>query len=228
MHSVFKDPGAALLLMALCGSQALAQTPHTHEHSFQHAEQWAGYFDDPKRDEWQKPHEVIGALKLVPDATVADIGAGTGYFSVRFAHMLPKGRVYAVDLEPDMVKYLTERAKKENLANMTPVAAAPDDPRLPAPVDLAIFVDVYHHVADRLRYLQKLRDSIKPGGRVAIIDFQRDAATGPPKSSRIPPDQVKADFKRAGYVLANEHTFLPDQYFLVFRVARKGEESSKQ
>ena len=224
MRCVWDRLGAALVLLAAaCVSQAFAQSPHTHEHSFQHAEEWATYFDDPKRDAWQKPHEVINALKLAPDAVVADIGAGTGYFSVRFAHMLPQGRVYAVDVESDMVKYLAERAKKENLPNLTPIAAAPDDPRLPAPVDLAIMVDVFHHVGDRERYLQKLRNAIKPGGRVAIIDFKVDATMGPPKSARIPPEQVKADFKRAGYVLANEHTFLPDQYFLVFRLPRKGE-----
>jgi SAM-dependent methyltransferase len=217
MHCFRGKLGAALLAALACVAQAFAQSPHTHEHSFQDAEQWAKYFDDPKRDAWQKPHEIVNALKLAPDAAVADIGAGTGYFSVRFAHMLPQGRVYAVDVEPDMVKYLAERAKKENLPNLTPIAAAPDDPHLPAPVDLAIFVDVLHHVSARERYLQKLRASLKPGGRVAIIDFKPDASMGPPKSARIPPDQAKADFKRAGYVLADEHTFLPDQYFLVFR-----------
>ena len=206
-----------ILLAIAVVAAGMAQVPHQH-HPPDSAE-YARVLEDPKRDSWQKPHEVIGALKLAPDATVADIGAGTGYFSVRFAHMLPQGRVYAVDIEPDMVEYLAERAKKENLPNIVPVAAAPDDPRLPAPVDLAILVDVFHHVADRGRYLQKLRDSLKPSGRVAIIDFQRDAEMGPPKSARIPPDQVKADFKRAGYVLASEHTFLPDQYFLVFRRA---------
>ena len=212
----------------VCALLSVAQTPSTHEHSFQHAEQWAGYFDDPKRDAWQKPHEILNALKLPANAAVADIGAGTGYFSVRFAHMLPQGRVYAVDLEPDMVKYLGERAKKENLANLIPIAATPNDARLPAPVDLALFVDVYHHVNDRERYLEKLRASLKPGGRIAIIDFKDNAQMGPPKSARIPPEQVKADFNRAGYVLANEHTFLPDQYFLVFRVAGKGEKSGER
>ncbi len=217
MRNIRARLGSALLVVIASGSQVFGQTPQTHEHSFQHAEQWAKYFDDPQRDSWQKPHEIISALKLAPDAAVADIGAGTGYFSVRFAHMLPQGRVYAVDVEPDMVKYLAERAKKENLTNLTPIAAAPDDPHLPAPVDLAIFVDVLHHVNDRAGYLEKLRASLKPGGRVAIIDFKGDAPMGPPKSARIPPERVKADFKRAGYALADEHTFLPDQYFLVFR-----------
>ena len=97
----------------LMAGNALAQAPHTHEHRFSDADSWAKVFDDPERDRWQKPHEVIMALKLAPDAKVADIGAGTGYFAARLAHMAPNGRIYAVDLEPDMVKYLAERAKRE-------------------------------------------------------------------------------------------------------------------
>ena len=85
------------------GGPVAAQTPHTHQHSFGDADKWAKVFDDPERDAWQKPHEVIQALALKPDAVVADIGAGTGYFSVRLAHMVPQGRVYGVDTEPDMV-----------------------------------------------------------------------------------------------------------------------------
>src|SRR5205085_2969879 len=131
---------------------ALAQAPQNHQHTFEDAGRWAGVFDDPKRDEWQKPHEVILALALAPDAVVADIGAGTGYFAVRFARMLPKGKVYAADIEPDMVRHLTQRAKREQLANVFAVQSAPDDARLPEKVDLALLVDTYHHIDDRSRY----------------------------------------------------------------------------
>src|SRR5258705_12360638 len=127
-----------LAIAALTGASAIAQSPDHANHKFSGAEHWAKVFDDPERDKWQKPHEVITALKLAPDQSVADIGAGTGYFAVRFAHMLPQGRVYGVDVEPDMVKYLGERAKKENLANLTAVAGAPDNARVPAAVDLVI------------------------------------------------------------------------------------------
>jgi SAM-dependent methyltransferase len=133
--------------------------------------------------------------------------------------MLQKGRVYGVDVEPDMVKYLGERAKKENLANLTAVAGAPDDARIPAPVDLVILVDVYHHIDQRADYFRKLRASLKPGGRIAIIDFRMDAPTGPPKNARIAPDRVKAEMQNAVYVLGAEHAFLPNQYFLIFKPA---------
>ena len=205
--------------VALAAAPAMAQSPHTHDHSFGDAEKWARVFDDPKRDAWQKPHEVIRALAVKPDAVIADIGAGTGYFAVRFAHMVPKGRVYGVDTEPDMVKHLAERASREGLRNIVALAATPGDPRLPERVDLVILVDVFHHVEDRERYFSKLRDSLKAGGRVAVIDFRMDSPEGPPKAARIPPEQVKAELKRAGYALDREHGFLPNQYFLVFRPA---------
>lgn len=210
----------AFLVAALPAGQSLAQAPHRHDHGFGDAEKWSKVFDDPKRDAWQKPHEVIRALALKPDAIVADIGAGTGYFAVRFAHMTPKGRVYGVDTEPDMVKHLAERAKRDGLGNLVAVAATPGDPKLPEKADLVILVDVYHHVENRERYFASLRDSLRPGGRVAVIDFRMDSPVGPPKAARIEPGQVKAELARAGYVLEREHGFLPNQYFLVFRPAQ--------
>jgi len=194
-----------------------AQSPHSHDHSFSGADQWAKIFDDPQRDAWQRPHEVIQALKLKPDAVIADIGSGTGYFSARFAHMVPKGRVYGIDTEPDMVKYLADRAKREGLNNVTAVQAKPGDPRLPEPADLVILVDVYHHLENREQYFRQLQAALKPAGRLVVIDFRMDAPQGPPVTARIAPEQVKAELQRAGYRLAEEHGFLPSQYFLVFQ-----------
>jgi len=206
-------------LLALLATPAPAQTADHHQHRFSDAEKWAKIFDDPARDEWQKPDEVIRALKLAPEALVADIGAGTGYFAVRLARAVPKGQVYGVDAEPDMVRYLTQRAQREGLANLTAVAAKPADPGLPAAVDLVILVDTYHHVPDRERYFRELKKALKPGGRLAIIDFTPDSPVGPPKGARIPAATVKEELARAGYALAEEHGFLPNQYFLVFRSA---------
>ena len=208
---------AALVLVTLTAASVSAQTVDHDQHSFSGAEKWAKVFDDPERDAWQKPDEVIRALKLAPDAVVADIGAGTGYFAVRFARAVPRGRVYGVDAESDMVRYLTERAKREGLANLTAVAARPRDPGIPGAVDLVILVDTYHHVPDRERYFRNLQKSLKPGGRLAVIDFTLDAPVGPPKKARIPADRVKRELNRAGYEVAQEHAFLPHQYFLVFR-----------
>lgn len=209
--------GVALSFALAPAGPTAAQAPHTQAHSFGNARKWARVFDDPKRDAWQKPHEVIQALALTPDAVIADIGSGTGYFAARFAYMVPQARVYGVDTEPDMVKYLSERAKREGLKNVTAVQAGPGDPRLPEKADVIVLVDVYHHIDDRERYFRRLQNSLKSGGRVAVIDFRMDSPVGPPESARIEPGRVKAEMESAGYLLAQEHTFLPNQYFLVFR-----------
>ncbi len=209
-----------LLLGGYAPGAARAQSPHSHHHDFAGAEHWARVFDDPERDAWQKPHQVIEALKLAPDAAVADIGAGTGYFSARLAHFVPQGRVYAVDLEPDMVKYLAERAKRDGLANLSAVQGAADDAKLPAKVDLVLMVDVYHHIEQRESYFRKLAASLKAGARVAIIDFNAASQMGPPRTERIAPERVVAEMDKAGFRLLREERFLPNQYFLTF--AAKG------
>ena len=205
----------AAFAAALSWPATAQQHPHA-QHRFEDAERWARVFDDPERDAWQKPHQVIQALKLAPDARVADVGAGTGYFAVRLANMLPQGKVYAVDVESDMVKYLGERARKEKLWNLQPVQGARADARLPEKVDLILLVDVYHHIEDRTEYFRRLAASLAPGGRVAVIDFKLDAPAGPPRAARIAPDRVKDELARAGLRLVEEHGFLPHQYFLVF------------
>jgi ubiquinone/menaquinone biosynthesis C-methylase UbiE len=188
------------------------------EHHFDPNES-AKSFDDPARDAWQMPDRVIAALNLKRGQSVADIGAGTGYFSVRLAKSDATPKVYAVDIEPQMVSYLRDRAAKEGLANVAAVQAAADTPNLPEPVDLVLIVDTYHHIGDREMYFRKLAKSLKPGGRVAIIDFKPDSPEGPPKEFRFAPEKFKSEMGKAGYKLAAQHDFLPRQQFLIFEVA---------
>jgi SAM-dependent methyltransferase len=209
---------AALIAFSFC-ALALAQAPSsdTHQHDFRDVAKWSQVFDAAERDEWQKPDEVLRVLSPAPDALVADIGAGTGYFTMRLAPLVPRGRVYAVDVETEMVKHISLRAAARGFANVIAVRGSPEDPRLPGTIDLALVVDAYHHIEDREFYFSKLRGRMKPGGRLAVIDFKPGAPMGPPEASRLAPEQVKAELDKAGFLFAEEHDFLPHQYFLVFR-----------
>jgi ubiquinone/menaquinone biosynthesis C-methylase UbiE len=214
-----------LALFFLSAALALSQSKEHEkahadhmEHHFDPKES-AKSFDDPARDTWQLPDRVIAALNLKRGQIVADIGAGTGYFSVRLAKSEAAPKVYAADIEPSMVSYLRERAAKDGLNNMTAIQAAADQPNLPEPVDLILFVDTYHHIGDRETYFRKLAKSIKPGGRVAIIDFKPDSPEGPPREFRFRPEKFKSEMGKAGYKLAAQHDFLPRQQFLIFEVA---------
>jgi len=207
-----------LLFLALAGGTTLAGAQHGAQplhQRFDDAGRWAQVFDDPARDAWQKPDEVVRALALAPDATVADIGAGTGYFAVRLARAVPQGRVYAADVSPSMVRHLAARAAEAKLPNLVAVQAGTDDPHLPGAVDLALLVDTYHHIGDRSAYFARLRASLTATGRLAIIDFRPDSPVGP-RHGRVAPEAVKAELALAGYRLVATHDFLPNQYFLVF------------
>ena len=194
-----------------------AQADHFGRH-FENAADWVKTFDDPARDTWQMPSRVIEALQLKSGQSVADVGAGTGYFSTRLAKSAAKPRVYAVDIEPSMVAHLTERAKGEGLANMTAVLAGADTTNLPEPVDVVLIVDTFHHIPNRVAYLTALKKHLKPGGRVAIVDFRKDAPQGPPVEFRFTPDQLSAELAQAGFQLQTSHDFLPQQLFLIYRV----------
>jgi cyclopropane fatty-acyl-phospholipid synthase-like methyltransferase len=212
--------GLAPLVLRAQAPAPKAAPPHKPDHMARHfddAERWAKEFDDPSRDAWQMPARVIEALALKPGQSVADIGAGTGYFSSRLARASAAPTVYAVDIEPSMVSYLKARAAKEGLKNLTAVQAGDTGPNLPVPVDTILVVDTYHHIPDRVAYFTKLKTSIKPGGSLAIVDFRKDAPSGPPPEFRFTPDQITAELAQAGYKLTAQHDFLPRQLFLVYR-----------
>jgi len=209
-----------LAVVLLAGRFAVAQPPDHMQHHFDPAASAKG-FDDPARDAWQMPDRVIAVLALKPGEAVADIGAGTGYFSVRLAKSPAAPKVYAADIEHEMVAYLRQRAAKEGLKNVIAVQAGPDSPNLPEPVDVVLIVDTYHHIGSREVYFRKLAKSLKPGGKVAIIDFKPDSPEGPPKEFRFPPEKFKSEMAAAGYKLAAKYDFLPRQQFFVFELASR-------
>ena len=222
-----KQVTLALLILG-CSNHSFATEPTTppdaghhkdgaFHHRFQNAEQWAKKFDEPARDEWQKPEQVLAAMKLSQTMTVADIGAGTGYFSTRLAKIVTKGKVYAADIEPDMVKYLGERAKKENLANIIPVQTSANSASLPEAVDKILLVDTYHHIGNRETYFKTLANSLKDDGQLIIVDFKMDDSItdAPPKTHRISLEKLKQELTAAGYQFL-ESQDLPRQYIAVF------------
>ena len=194
-----------------------AGKPDHMQHRFDDPAKFAKSFDDPRRDEWQMPSRVIDALGLKSGMVVADIGAGTGYFSMRLAKVSPGLTVYAADIEPKMVEHLTHRATGEKLSNVTAVLASASSPNLPKPVDVVLVVDTYHHIGSRAAYFRELKKSLKPGGRVAIVDFRKDSPEGPPVEFRFTAEQIEAEMKQAGYALDRKHDFLPRQHYLIFR-----------
>ena len=218
---------ALALAFSVVAAPAFAQHKHGGGHSASHAqhqshrfdnpEEWAKAFDDPKRAEWQKPDEVVKALALKPDMKIVDLGAGTGYFSVRLARAVPAGIVYAVDLEPKMVAYLTDRAKSLSLANLEAVQGSATAANLPEPVDLVLLVNVYHHIDDRAAYVRNLARSLKPGGRIAIIETTPEAPAGPPMAMRMSSEKVEKEMKAAGFSRAETLSFLPQQSFQIFK-----------
>jgi ubiquinone/menaquinone biosynthesis C-methylase UbiE len=210
----------ALLLLAAVPALARSSDDATSHRRFDDPAYWSKVFDDPGRAAWQKPEELVAALGLRPGQCVADLGAGTGYFSrLLSAAVGPTGTVLAVDPEPNLVAHLRERAEREGSANVVPVLASLDNPRLPAGlVDVVLIVDTFHHIDDRVAYFRRLRQALRPPGRIAIVDWQkRELPVGPEMDHKLAREQVVREMETAGYRLVEEPSILPYQYFLIFQ-----------
>lgn len=186
-----------------------------HQHRFDDAAKWSGVFDDPARDAWQKPARVVELLALAPGMSVADIGAGTGYFLPYLSKAVgPTGKVVGQDLEASMVKWMTDRAAKDKLANVEARQGAADDPKLdPASLDRVLVVDVWHHVEDRPAFAKKLAAALKPSGTITIVDFTKESPHGPPPAMRLSQEAITADLVAAGLkVTVHKDAGLPYQF----------------
>ena len=184
------------------------------EHRFEDPEYWAQRFDHPERDAWQKPAEVIALMALAEGAAVADIGAGTGYFLPHLSKAVgANGKVWGLDIEPNLVAYMTERAAKAGLTNVEAKQVAADDPQLPADaLDAVLIVDTWHHIAGRAAYAKKILAGLKPGGALYVVDFTMDSPSGPPAKHRIPPEVVVETLRSAGFEAEVMQEALPRQY----------------
>ncbi|MEK7705652.1 MAG: methyltransferase domain-containing protein [Myxococcota bacterium] len=163
------------------------------------------------------PERVVRALHLAKGQTVAEIGAGPGYFTLRLGRAVGKsGGVYAVEVEPELITLLRERLEEHHVTNVTPVLGLAYDPFLPSQsCDVIVAVNVFHHVHELPAYLRRLRQSLRPGGRVVDVDFhEHELPIGPPAEHKLSREDFLKAARRAGLRLANEVTFLPHQYFL--------------
>lgn len=190
---------------------------------FSEVERFAKHFDDPARDGWQRPVELVTLMKLAPGQTVADIGAGTGYFLSHLSKAVgPAGKVLALDVEPMMVKYIDRRTREQALANVEAAAIPPDDPKLaPASVDRVLIVNTWHHIGGRSAYAAKLRAALRPGGSVWIVDFTKDSDMGPPAEHRLTAEEVIAELGAGGLRAEVVAETLPKQYVVKAWVASK-------
>ena len=208
-------------LSVLLAGPAIAQDQHPRPNDIT---QYLEHLDSTERDRDQKPAQVIEALRLKPGMAVADLGSGSGYFTRRFIEAVTDtGMVYAVDVEPEMLAYAKENVIHLHTAYSAEfILAQPDNPKLPfESVDLLFVCNTIHHLENRAKYFSDLKSSLKPGARVAIIDFYHDERSGNlgfPKHHLIARDTIVQEMTAAGYQLAHEHSFLPKQYFLEFAV----------
>jgi len=210
---------AALMLAGLLLLQGCWQEKPP-AHSFGHKHKHVGaqeknhlLYQEPDRYTWQYPEKVIASLDLKPGMKVADLGAGTGYFTFRLAESVgEKGTVYAIDIEQEMIDSIDRQAITKQADNVKTVKAVEHDPLIPEKVDLIISVNVYHHLQDRSQYFKNAARYLKPGGRVAIIDFRKGAFRHFTERNVL-----LHEFKAAGYAVDKMEGYLPRQNFLIFK-----------
>jgi ubiquinone/menaquinone biosynthesis C-methylase UbiE len=211
---------SAVCLLWLWSGKAFAADEHQHSHSSMSLDQYIARLEDPQRDAWQKPDEVLKILNLQEGQVIADIGSGSGYFTTRFARALAplKGRVMALDVDEGMVAHLRQRLTQEQLKNVTVIQVPPHDPLLiDQSVDVVFICDTYHHLEDREIYMKKIRKGLKPNGRVVIVDFYKREGipVGPPMSMRLSEETVQKELQAAGLHVTEKVTALPYQYILI-------------
>jgi ubiquinone/menaquinone biosynthesis C-methylase UbiE len=175
------------------------------------------HMNDPSRDAWQKPKDVVEALGITPGSRVADLGAGGGYFTWHLASAAgPQGRVYAVDIDETGLNIITKEMQAKHITNVVPVHAEPTDAKLPEPVDLVFSCDTYHHMDDRIAYFKSLTRYLKPDGRVAILDFHPHGFFSGLLGRGSAAEEVRREMDSAGYRGTADFDMIDRQHFQIF------------
>jgi len=216
--STWRIPALGVVVGLLCVAPAPAagqQQGNAQAHGRLFPPQDLGLLEAPDRDAWQKPDQIMDALAIADGSTVADIGAGAGWFTIRLARRVgPNGKVYAQDVQRQMLDAIRRRVAREGLQNVETRLGEGSSPNLPnASLDAVLVVDVYPEVDDRVSFLRNLAVALKPGGRIGIVNY-RPGRGGPGPDVRIESDSVQADVRTAGLRVIGRET-LPYQYLLV-------------
>lgn len=190
-----------------------------HDHRFQNPEDYVQSWNSPERDEWQRPDEVLRVLNLSGGETVADLGTGTGYFVPHLAGAVGEnGKVLALDVEENMVKFVQESAKEKGLLNVETMKIPFDKTGVePASLDRILTVNTWHHFENREAYSAHLKSILKPDGYLVVVDFTKDAPHGPPPAMRLAPEVVIAELEAGGFSAKLEPTELKRQFVIVAR-----------
>ena len=191
---------------------------HKHATPFGDTEKYITFLERQDRVTWQKPGAVVEALKLTGDETIADVGAGSGYFALRFASALPRGRVYAIDVDPAMIHHIRHRTIENTIDNVEVILASPEDPKVPKDSEIVFICDVLHHVENKSRWLQKIHGAVKKGARLVLIEYKEgDLPEGPPEWMKMSPQEVTATALGAGFThVSTDNDLLPYQTIFVF------------
>lgn len=206
-------------LLGVQGTQHVAGS-EAHQHH-RDSSAYIAMLENPERDSYQKPDEVVVALDLKEGENIADIGAGSGYFSFRFSKAVAEqGRVFAVDISPDMIRHMNRRNRDLGTTNVVTLLADENDPLLPNRSINKVFIcNTWHHIGDQGNYLELIKQALKPGGQVIMVDYKKiELPVGPPVAMKISGSDLVAQMERAGFQLLKEHDFLPYQYFFIFSV----------
>jgi predicted methyltransferase len=216
-----KTRRALFAVIALGGLLAAAEAAAQHTRLFRPEN--LGELEAPVRDEWQRPDKIMDALGVAEASVVADLGAGSGWFTIRLADRVgPNGKVFAEDIQRPMIQAIKVRVERMGLKDrVTTVLGTANDPRLPEPVDAVLIVDAYHEMENPVLLLRNVAKSLKPKGRIGIVQHTKDGGgPGPAMDERVDPEVVIRDAQAAGLVLRSRETFLKYQYMLVFEHPR--------